>query len=296
VALETGREQRAGDKSWDQPELGARPMAPRFLKVRRTIRESRDTVTLVISDPAASSVFAPGQFNMLYAFGAGEAAISISGDPADPALMLHTIRGVGRVTNPLASMKRGATVGIRGPFGRGWPVEIAVQRAGTILLLAGGIGLAPLRPVIYFFLRNRAAVNRVVLLYGSRTPADLIYQKEVEAWGRSAGIELYTIVDRGDASWRGRVGILTDLLDSCRLNAAETIAMICGPEVMMRAAAYALSDRGVAAEDIFLSMERNMKCAIGICGHCQFGPSFVCKDGPVFRFAQIAHLLGTREV
>jgi NAD(P)H-flavin reductase len=271
-------------------------MAPRFLEVRRVIRETRDTVTLALADSEARPPFTPGQFNMLYAFGVGEAAVSISGDPGDPGVLIHTVRAVGTVTRPLASVKRGEMIGVRGPFGRGWPADAAARRAGTMLLLAGGIGLAPLRPVVYDFLRNRAASSRLVLLYGARTPADLLYKRELERWRNEGGIDLHVIVDRGDASWRGRVGVLTDLLDSCRFEPADTIAMVCGPEVMMRIAAHALANRGIAEDDIHLSMERNMKCAIGACGHCQFGPSFVCKDGPVFALPRIAALLATREI
>ncbi len=271
------------------------PMVPRFLTIQRVIRESADTVTLALADPGAREAFAPGQFNMLYVFGAGEAAISISGDPARPELLVHTVRAVGSVTNPLAALKRGQSLGVRGPFGSGWPVDEAERRGATVLLLAGGIGLPPLRPVLYRLLRRRGR-NRLVLLYGARTPADLLYTRELERWQRDGAIEVHVIVDRGEPSWRGRVGVITDLLRSCEFDPANAIAMTCGPEVMMRAAARALIARGIAARDIHLSMERNMKCAIGMCGHCQFGPSFVCKDGPVLPFERVAPMLGIREL
>ncbi len=270
-------------------------MTPRFLAIQRVIRESADTVTLMLADPEARAAFAPGQFNMLYVFGAGEAAISISGDPARPELLAHTVRALGSVTNPLATMKRGQPIGVRGPFGSGWPVGEAERRGATVLLLAGGIGLPPLRPVVYHFLRKRGGRNRIVLLYGVRTPADLLYKRELERWRRD-GAEVHVIVDRGDPSWPGRVGVLTDLLHSCEFDPANTIAMTCGPEVMMRAVARALAARGIAARDIYLSMERNMKCAIGMCGHCQFGPSFICKDGPVLALERLAPILGIREI
>ena len=269
------------------------PMMPRMLEVRRVIRESHDTVSIVIADPQARP-FAPGQFNMLYVFGAGEAAISISGDAGEGGLLTHTVRAVGSVTRPLAAMKRGAVVGVRGPFGQGWPVEAA--RGGTTILLAGGIGLAPLRPVIYRFLRERRAEERLVLLYGARSSSEMIYRRELERWALEGAIEVHVIVDRAAGEWRGRVGVLTDLLDTCAFEPARTIAMVCGPEVMMRAAARALAERGVAAEDIYLSMERNMKCAVGMCGHCQFGPSFICKDGPVLALPRIEPILGKREI
>lgn len=268
-------------------------MMPRMAEVRRVIRESHDTVSMVIADPQARA-FAPGQFNMLYVFGAGESAISISS--GEGGMLTHTVRAVGNVTRPLAAMKRGAVVGVRGPFGQGWPVEPAENRKGTTILLAGGIGLAPLRPVIYRFLRERRAEERLVLLYGARSSAEMIYRRELERWALEGAIEVRVIVDRATREWRGRVGVLTDLLDSCAFEPAQTIAMACGPEVMMRAAARALADRGVAAEDTYLSMERNMRCAVGMCGHCQFGPSFICKDGPVFALPRIAPLLGLREI
>jgi len=268
-------------------------MVPRMAQVRRVIRESHDTVSIVIEDTQAHP-FMPGQFNMLYVFGAGEAAISISS--GEGGVLTHTVRAVGSVTRPLAAVKRGAVIGVRGPFGQGWPVEAAENRGGTTMLLAGGIGLAPLRPVIYRFLRERRAEERLVLLYGARSATEMIYRRELERWALEGAIEVHVIVDRAAPTWRGRVGVLTDLLDGCALEPAQTIAMVCGPEVMMRAATRALAGRGLAAEDVYLSMERNMKCAVGMCGHCQFGPSFICKDGPVFRLPQIEPLLGLREI
>jgi len=275
---------------------GNDPMVPRFLTIQRVTRESNDTVTLVLADPHAREGFAPGQFNMLYVFGAGESAISISGDPARPQYLVHTARAVGSVTNPLAAMKRGQSIGVRGPFGSGWPIAEAERREATLLLVAGGIGLPPLRPVLYHFLRKRGRCNRIALLYGARTPRDLLFTRERERWRRSGAAEVQVIVDRGEPSWQGRVGVITDLLDSTQFDPASTMAMTCGPEVMMRAAARALLVRGIAARDIYLSMERNMKCAIGVCGHCQFGPSFICKDGPVMSFDRAAPLLGVREI
>jgi NAD(P)H-flavin reductase len=271
-------------------------MVPRFLTIQRAVRESADTVTLMLAEPHAREGFAPGQFNMLYVFGAGEAAISISGDPTRPEQLVHTVRAVGSVTNPMTAMKRGQSIGVRGPFGSGWPVAEAERREATILLLAGGIGLPPLRPVLYHFLRKRGRRNRIVLLYGARTPGDLLYKRELERWRRRGSVEVHVIVDRGEPSWQGRVGVITDLLDAPQFDPANTIAMTCGPEVMMRAVVRALLLRGIAAGDIYLSMERNMRCAVGMCGHCQFGPSFICKDGPVLPFDRLAPHLGIREI
>lgn len=275
---------------------GANPYEPRFLRVHRKIRELPDVVTFEIDDSAAPRPWTPGQFNMLYLFGAGEVAISVSGDPAKAGVLTHTVRAVGAVTAPLCSVKPGAMLGVRGPFGRGWPLARARARKATIVLLAGGLGLAPLRPVIYHFIRNRADFERLIVLYGARSADNLLYHRELEKWRSVSGIELGVIVDRATPSWSGRVGVLTDLLTGVRFDPSRTIAMVCGPEIMMRVTARALLERGVGAEDIFLSMERNMKCAVGTCGHCQFGPHFVCKDGPVFTMAEIGPLLGVREL
>jgi NAD(P)H-flavin reductase len=270
------------------------PMVPRFIEVRRVVRETSDTVTLQLAD-AGASPFAPGQFNMLYLFGAGEVAISISSDPARPEALAHTVRGVGDVTAPLVAMKRGTMLGVRGPYGSAWPLAEAERCSSDILLVAGGIGLAPLRPVIYAVLRHRKSFGRLIVLYGARTPADLLYRKELERWRERTGVDLRIIVDRADSAWNGPVGILPQLLHAIRLEPARTIAMICGPEVMMRFVQRDLLARGLSAEDIYLSMERNMKCAVGFCGHCQFGPVFVCKDGPIFPLARVAPFLAVRE-
>lgn len=274
----------------------ADPMVPRFVTLRRIVRETADTATLYLDDPNRPSPFAPGQFSMLYLFGAGEVAISISSDPHDPARPGYTVRAIGSVTRPLLELKRGATVGLRGPFGRGWPAAQSAGNGGSVVLLAGGIGLAPLRPLIYKLLGERAPARRVILIYGARTPRDLLYGREFERWRSHPGFEAHVIVDRGDTAWRGRVGIITDLLNSVTFDAGGATAMLCGPEVMMRACSRALLQRGVVESNIYLSMERNMKCAIANCGHCQFGPVFICRDGPVFDLPRIAPLLGIREV
>jgi NAD(P)H-flavin reductase len=275
---------------------GGDPMLPRFLRIRRAIRENHDTITLELDDSQAAARFAPGQFNMLYLFGAGEAAISISGAPARPQTLVHTIRGVGAVTAPLLRAKRGEMLGVRGPYGSAWPVDEAASTGCDLLLLAGGIGLAPLRPVIYEVLRRRREFGRLIVLYGARTPADLLFRKELTQWRSQPGTTVKLIVDRAAAGWSGRVGVLTDLLGAVEFDPAETIAMACGPEVMMRFAQRELIRRGVADQRIYLSLERNMKCAVGLCGHCQFGPAFICKDGPVFTAAKVEPLLRIREL
>jgi len=270
------------------------PMAPSMTPVTRFVRESAEVFTFDLV-PERATPFMPGQFNMLYAFGVGEIPISISGDSDAPERLTHTIRAVGLVSAALGRLKAGDQVGLRGPFGVGWPVEEA--KGSDVLLIGGGIGLAPLRPVIYWLLRHRAAYGRVGVLYGARTPDDLIFGGELEEWRRTPDFQLRVAVERAAGSqWTGDVGYVTPLLSKLRYDPADTVAMICGPEVMIRATALALEDAGVADSRIFVSMERNMKCAIGHCGHCQFGPLFICKDGPVHRYDRVRDLLAYREL
>jgi len=271
------------------------PMTPHFVPITRAARETHDVVTLHLENPDPASIFTPGQFNMLYLFGAGEVAISLSGDPEKRDTLTHTIRAIGSITHPLDAMKRGAMIGVRGPYGRGWPIDEA-RRAETVLLIGGGIGLAPLRPVIYSLVRNRGAARRVIVLCGARTPDDLLFAREFANWSGPDGFEVHSIVDRGELSWKGRVGVITDLIASARFDPSGALAMICGPEVMMRIVAGDLASRGLDGARIYMSMERNMRCAVGACGHCQYGPTFVCRDGPVFPMPQIAPMLGIREL
>jgi NAD(P)H-flavin reductase len=268
------------------------PWVPTPSRVVAVRRETSDTFTLALEGSGAS--FAPGQFNMLYLFGVGEVPISISGDPGEPSRMVHTIRAVGTVTSAMKRQaKRGAVLGVRGPFGSAWPASAA--EGGDLLIMAGGLGLAPLRPVVYHAIRHRERFGRVTLLYGARTPEDLLYRGELDRWRRK-GIAVEITVDRADPGWSGHVGVAPALLEGLPLDPERTTAMLCGPEIMMRFSVRALEARGLSHERIFLSMERNMKCAVGFCGHCQLGPAFLCKDGPVLRLDRIAGLLGTREI
>jgi NAD(P)H-flavin reductase len=185
-------------------------------------------------------------------------------------------------------------IGVRGPYGMRWPVE---QAAGSdVLLIAGGIGLAPLRPAVYELLARRERYGKVVILYGTRSPEDILYRKELEEWRARFDLDVYVTVDRSVGKWRGNVGVVTKLISRAPFDSLNAIAMVCGPEVMMRFAVSELEKRGLKADDIYLSMERNMKCAIGFCGHCQWGPTFVCKDGPVFPYGRIRDILGGREI
>jgi NAD(P)H-flavin reductase len=272
------------------------PMIPQPRKVKRVIRETHDTFTLCVEQGAGGpeKSFSPGQFNMLYAFGVGEVPISISGDPAEPDLCHHTIRNVGTVTRALANLKAGDTVGVRGPFGSAWPVK--ESRGNDIVIIAGGIGLAPLRPAIYSLLEERERFGEIVLLYGARTQEDLLFTEEFEKWRGKYGVQVRVTIDSAGPNWKGNVGVVTTLFPGVRFDPANTVAMICGPEVMMRFAVIELKNCGIEDKNIYVTMERNMKCAIGFCGHCQFGPAFICKDGPVFQFAEISPFFGIREI
>ncbi|MFY9253113.1 MAG: FAD/NAD(P)-binding protein [Fuerstiella sp.] len=248
------------------------------------------TYDLVIDDESVSVSFhfAPGQFNMIYLPGVGEVAISISGAASSGPSIIHTIREAGNVTRALAELKEGDSVGLRGPFGSSWPIEQCVGK--DIILVAGGIGLAPLRPVVYEVLANREQYGNVSLLIGARTAAGLLYGDELETWNQS--IDVQRTVDRSTSEWTGHVGVVTVLLE--RLPIAKpknTVLMTCGPEVMMWYSIRTALSRGMTDESVWLSLERNMNCAIGMCGHCQLGPQFVCKDGPVFRYDQVASIM-----
>jgi len=273
----------------------ADPFVPQLYRVGRLRRELPDTVTLEVAPlQSRRPAFAPGQFNMLYVFGVGEIAISMSGDAADDVHFVHTVRDVGAVSRAITRLETGATMGLRGPFGVGWPV--AAAEGSDVVMVAGGLGLAPLRPAIYHVLANRARYGRVTILVGSRNPHDLLYRQELEAWRQHLDLSIEVTVDHADADWRGNVGVVPGLIPRAIFDAHSTVAFVCGPEVMMRYTVRALLEAGVVSDRIHLSMERNMKCAIGLCGHCQFGPAFVCKDGPVLRFDRIARLYAEREI
>ncbi|MBL8228837.1 MAG: FAD/NAD(P)-binding protein [Bryobacterales bacterium] len=270
------------------------PMTPLNSRVTSVTRETHDTWTLEVTPPHSRWRFLPGQFSMLYVFGVGELPISISGDPGETEKQVYTVRSVGMATNRLVSMKAKDWLGVRGPFGHGWPIDKAHGK--DVVLVAGGIGLAPLRPVIYHVLANRADYGRLIVLYGARSPRDIIYTKELQSWAKKPQTQILTTVDYGGLSWKGNVGVVTALFKRTVLNPVRTVAMICGPEIMMTYAAQELDRRGVSRHDVYLSMERNMKCGIGFCGHCQHGPVFVCKDGPVFSHSNLERWIHKREI
>lgn len=237
--------------------------------------------------------FEPGQFNMLYLPGIGEAAISISSDPGRPERLQHTVRVVGNVTRALARKQPGEQILLRGPFGSAWPMEAC--RGCDLVIAGGGVGLAPLRPILYHIMSHRSAYGQVHLLYGARTPRDLLYPDEYNAW-RDAGIDVEITVDIGDDAWQGQIGVVPALFYRLRLKAPQTRILTCGPEIMMRFVIFEALARKIPAQHIYLSLERNMNCALGFCGHCQLGPAFVCKNGPVFTYQQMAPYLDIEDL
>lgn len=264
------------------------------LRVASVVKENHDTFTIEMGSEEGGERFAPGQFSMLYVYGVGELPISISGDPYETGKLVYTVRSVGKATNSLVNRQPGEVVGVRGPFGTSWPLEEA--RGKDVLIVAGGIGLAPLRPAIHHILRNRDDYVRLMVLYGARSPKDLLYRKQLNEWGKMPDTQVLTTVDYGGVNWRGYVGVVTTLFRYVRLHPGRTTAMICGPEIMMRYVIRELEKRGLPESDVYLSMERNMKCAVGFCGHCQLGPYFVCKDGPIFPYTTMRPWLDKHEL
>jgi len=272
------------------------PMLPQPYRIERILKETGDTFTLELesTNGAGIAAFSAGQFNMLYVFGVGEVPISISGDPGKPGRMVHTIRAVGAVTKVIRTWKCGSVIGLRGPYGKGWPIE--ESRGNDIIIIGGGIGLAPLRPALYRLIFERQKYGRVILFYGTRTPADILFHRELESWRGRLDLDVYVTVDRAIASWRGNVGVVTTLIPKASFDPLQTTAFVCGPGVMMRFTALELERRGIPSENIYLSLERSMKCGIGLCGHCQLGPCFICKDGPVFCYNKVKSLIALREI
>ena len=270
------------------------PMVPKPYVVTRVQRETPDIYTFQMEPKDGPGMsFAPGQFNMLYVFGVGEVPISICGAPSDTARLTHTVRAVGPGTRAMCALKRGDTMGVRGPFGVGWPTEVAHGK--DLIMMAGGVGLPPLRSLICYALSNRDLFHNVAVIYGARTPTDMVFKHEIERWRSRLDLQVAVTVDSGIPGWRGHVGVVTTLVPWAEFDPANTVAAICGPEIMMRFFVMELAKRGVPPERIYVSMERNMQCGVGLCGHCQLGPNFICKDGPVFRFDEIEDWFRRRE-
>lgn len=275
----------------EHPPVGA--MRPQPFAVTRTERNTVDTWTLTLEQlDGDGPVIAPGQFMMVYVFGVGEVPISVSGPAGVAGPVVLTVRAVGAVSRAICTAQPGATLGLRGPFGTSWPVEAA--RGGDLVVVAGGIGLAPLRSSVLYTLDHRGEYGDVSVLYGARTPRDLLYTAQLDEW--RAAIDVDVTVDAADAGWRGKVGVVPKLVSAARFGPVATTALVCGPEIMMRYTVAALLERGVAPERVLLSMERHMDCGIGLCGHCQLGPTLVCRDGPVYSYADLAPWMEVREL
>jgi len=275
-----------------QPVNGA--MVPRLFRLTDRRQDTADTFTMMLepTDGAALS-FIPGQFTMLSAFGVGEVPISVSGAAHVAGPLQHTVRDVGAVTHALARTSVGQVLGVRGPYGTGW--DVADGAGGDVVLVAGGIGLAPLRPAVLEVLTHRQRYGKVVVLYGTRSPEDLLFADELKGW-ENQGVEVLVTVDYGTPSWTGRVGLVTTLIARAGFDPRSTLALVCGPEIMMRFTAGALIERGVRPDRVRVSLERNMRCGVGLCGHCQYRELFVCLDGPVLAYDRVAGLLGVREL
>lgn len=272
-------------------ELGA--LTPRPYRVSAKQQETADTWTVTL-DPVggAAPEIAPGQFMMVYVFGVGEVPISVSGSPFRAGPVVLTVRSVGAVSGAICSAEEDALLFLRGPYGNDWPV--AGASGGDVVIIAGGIGLAPLRPVVLYILEHRSEYGRVHLLYGARTPGDLLYTAQLEEWGEAIGVAV--TVDAPSTDWDGRVGVVPQLVGSAEFAAETTTAFVCGPEIMIRYSAEALLRRRLAGEQIILSMERHMDCGVGLCGHCQLGPTLICRDGPVYSYAQAGPWMEVQEL
>ncbi len=276
--------------------MSASPYRPLEARVVERVQESERifTLRLELTDPAARAgyQFSPGQFNMVYLYGVGEVPISIVSDPQDEHLLDHTIRVVGRVTRGLDRVKAGDRLGIRGPYGRGWPMEAA--RGRDVVLATGGLGCAPVVSVINYVMRRRGEYRRLVIMQGVKHSDDLIWRRQFDTWARQPDTQVLLAADVATPGWQGHVGRVTALVEDAQFDEGNCTVMMCGPEVMMRFTAKALLQRGVPDTAMWLSMERNMQCAVGHCGHCQYGAAFVCRDGPVFNYPQVEALLGAK--
>lgn len=258
------------------------------------VRESEDIntyrVQLVDEEARRRFRFKAGQFNMVYLFGVGEVAISIVSDPDEPEFLDHTIRTVGRVTKAITDLQPGETLGIRGPFGKGWPLEEAKGR--NVVIVTGGLGCAPVVGAIEYIFRRRAQYGSIKILHGVKTPYDLLYRERFDQWRRVPDTEVLLTSDQPDKTWGYHIGVVTELFERVTIDPAKSIVLMCGPEIMMRLGVPILMRRGIPATAVYVSLERHMECGIGLCGHCQMGPHFLCKDGPVMRYDRVEQWLG----
>lgn len=273
------------------------PYLPHLARITDRRHEARDVYSLQLRledrDVRNAYAFRPGQFNMLYVFGVGEIPISVASDPDEPESLCHTVRAVGHVSRKLVELPKQSQIGLRGPYGSSWPLEDA--RGKDVIIVTGGLGCAPAISTIDYILRRHENYGTLKILHGVKTPKDLVYRQRFQSWARFPRTEVYLTSDEPNAKWQHPVGMVTELFRSVKFNVDNSIVMMCGPERMMRNAGGVLLERGIPADRIYVAMERNMKCALGFCGHCQLGAEFVCKDGPVFRYDRIQRLLAINE-
>jgi NAD(P)H-flavin reductase len=271
------------------------PLVPEPAEIveKRSFGPDLHAYRMRLLDPAARPRFdfQPGQFNMVYVPGVGEVAISISSDPDEEDLE-HTIRIVGRTTRVIETREPGDVLGLRGPYGNGWPLLEA--RFKDVLVVTGGLGCAPVSGAIDYMFRRRASYGHLTILHGVKKPTDLVHRARFDAWRREPDTTVLLTTDQPDRAWRDRTGVVTELFEEVAIDPARTVVLMCGPEVMMRYAVRTLRARGVRDDRIYVSLERNMQCAVGWCGHCQLGPAFVCKDGPIFPVARLGRLFEAR--
>jgi NAD(P)H-flavin reductase len=271
------------------------PMIPRPFRIERVKSEVERCFSWHLKPlDGAPFHFLPGQFNMLYAPGIGEVAISASGDSRDHTILVHTIRAVGTVTKAMAALRAGAMVGVRGPFGSAWPIEAGYGK--DVVFVTGTVGLAPLRPLIYEVLNRREKYGKVIINYGSRGTDDILYERDLHAWRGRFDLEVHVTVHTAKTGYRGRVGSVAAAVKISRFDGGNAVAFVCRSEAMTRTAVQALQERDVPTDRIYVTLERNMKCGIGFCGHCQFGPTFMCREGPVYRFDTIERIFSIREL
>lgn len=268
-------------------------LVPNGYQVKSILEETEDVFTLILTAKEDEiPPFLPGQFNMLYLFGFGEVPISISGDPGKKDELVHTVRSVGAVTKAMRRLKEGDEIGVRGPFGTGWPL---LQKDCDVLLIAGGVGLAPLRSALLYLTAHKDQYKKVTLLYGTRTPQDILYKDELKQWEK-LGVEIHISVDHADIDWSGHVGVITTLITKYLTSPQNTLVLLCGPEIMIKFSLQELLRTKINERAIYIAMERNMQCAVGFCGHCQYGPYFLCKDGPIFSYEQLKPWLSILEL
>lgn len=270
-------------------------LIPKIYQIKSVTHETSDVFTWVLTAKESGSVettSTPGQFNMLYHFGFGEVPISLSGDPSNRNDLVHTIRAIGSVTKSMQKLEVGDEIGVRGPFGSGWPL---LKKQCDVLVIAGGIGLAPLRSLLFNISADKALYRNITLLYGARNPGDIIYRKDLERW-QEEGVKVNITVDQADVDWQGQVGVVTSLIKKNIKDPENTLVYICGPEIMIKFSIHELLGAKVEKSNIFMSLERNMQCAVGFCGRCQYGPYFLCKDGPVLSYEKLQNLLMVKEL